>query len=206
MLRLRVTQWYLPLAVAAVLPIASTSTLVAQGEANPAASTSTLLAQGEANPFTSSADMANGARIFRPQCARCHGRDGTGGNGPDLTRGVYRYISSDASLFDLDADTGEKRWRFWTIPGEGKTSTPSSLGRTGVAGPARESSVTRRGRAGALVCPVLADTWHTTERQAASEEVSSLAEARTATSSHWMRRQASSSGASAWAERSNRHR
>ena len=37
--------------------------------------------------------------MFRRSCSLCHGADGTGGDGPDLTRGVFRHGSSDAALF-----------------------------------------------------------------------------------------------------------
>jgi len=44
-------------------------------------------------------DPAAGARLYRLHCAECHGRDGSGGLGPDLTRGVYRRGSTDQALF-----------------------------------------------------------------------------------------------------------
>ena len=51
------------------------------------------------NPHTTEADVEAGARVFRRSCSLCHGADGTGGDGPDLTRGVFRHGSSDAALF-----------------------------------------------------------------------------------------------------------
>ncbi len=51
------------------------------------------------NPHTAEADIEAGARVFRRSCSLCHGADGTGGDGPDLTRGVFRHGSSDAALF-----------------------------------------------------------------------------------------------------------
>ncbi len=50
------------------------------------------------NPHTSPADVAAGARFFRARCGLCHGVDGTGGRGPDLTRRVFRHGGSDAAL------------------------------------------------------------------------------------------------------------
>jgi cytochrome c oxidase cbb3-type subunit III len=44
-------------------------------------------------------DDSAGERLFRLHCAECHGLDGQGGRGPDLTRGVYRYGSSDQALY-----------------------------------------------------------------------------------------------------------
>ena len=38
------------------------------------------------NTHTSPADVIAGGRIYRSHCDECHGRDGTGGRGPDLTR------------------------------------------------------------------------------------------------------------------------
>src|SRR5712691_118224 len=44
-------------------------------------------------------DDSAGERLFRLHCAECHGLDGQGGQGPDLTRGVYRHGSSDQALY-----------------------------------------------------------------------------------------------------------
>src|SRR5438094_2609996 len=56
------------------------------------------------NPFNSPADQAEGARLFRGQCAACHGPNGTGGaGGPDLTAGAYRRGDSDEALFQIVA-------------------------------------------------------------------------------------------------------
>ena len=51
------------------------------------------------NPHTTEADVEAGAKVFQRSCSLCHGADGTGGDGPDLTRGVFRHGSSDAALF-----------------------------------------------------------------------------------------------------------
>src|SRR5262249_28158717 len=56
------------------------------------------------NPFNSPADQAEGARLFRGQCAACHGPNGTGGaSGPDLTVGAFRRGDSDEALFQIVA-------------------------------------------------------------------------------------------------------
>ena len=53
------------------------------------------------NLFTGALDVRMGQRVFRQQCGRCHGRDGTGGEGgPDLTNG-FRSASTDAGLFKI---------------------------------------------------------------------------------------------------------
>ena len=54
----------------------------------------------DTNPHTSPADVAAGGRIYRSHCVECHGRDGMGGRGPDLTRGDLRYGNSDTALAD----------------------------------------------------------------------------------------------------------
>ena len=51
------------------------------------------------NPYTSTEDVAAGQTAFGSRCASCHGFDGTGNRGPDLTRGVFRHGSSDRALF-----------------------------------------------------------------------------------------------------------
>ena len=56
----------------------------------------TLLAQQ--SPLTSRDDVAAGARLFRTNCAVCHGRNGEGGRGPNLAEGKFRHGSSDAAL------------------------------------------------------------------------------------------------------------
>ena len=40
-----------------------------------------------------------GELLFRLHCAECHGLDGQGGLGPDLTRGVYRHGETDEALY-----------------------------------------------------------------------------------------------------------
>jgi putative heme-binding domain-containing protein len=52
------------------------------------------------NPYTSREDEQAGARLFRAQCAGCHGPDGTGtGAGPNLASGVLVHGRSDEALF-----------------------------------------------------------------------------------------------------------
>ena len=52
-----------------------------------------VIARGQ-NP-----DPALGARLYRLHCSECHGLEGRGGQGPDLTRGVYRFGSTDEALY-----------------------------------------------------------------------------------------------------------
>src|SRR5260370_30041338 len=60
-------------------------------------------------------DDSAGERLFRLHCAECHGLDGQGGRGPDLTRGVYRHGSTDQALYQTIAQ------------GVAGTPTPSNL-------------------------------------------------------------------------------
>ena len=52
------------------------------------------------NPYSSPEDVAEGRWMIRAFCARCHGLDGTGARGPDLTRGRLRHGDSDADIFN----------------------------------------------------------------------------------------------------------
>jgi putative heme-binding domain-containing protein len=53
----------------------------------------------ERNPYTSSADEAIGRQYFLGHCAQCHGPEGEGGRGVNLTTGHYRHGSSDRQLY-----------------------------------------------------------------------------------------------------------
>ena len=64
----------------------------------------TASGQGRQNPFTSAADTAEGERLFQRNCVLCHGGNGTGGRGPDLTRGFFRRGNSDEQLFEIVQD------------------------------------------------------------------------------------------------------
>jgi cytochrome c oxidase cbb3-type subunit 3 len=84
-MRVRPAGWSLISVVAALCPLAL--------HAQHAGTTVT-------NPYLSAEDRAAGAKIFRSQCAGCHGRDGAGGaGGTDLTTGLFRHGASDEDLF-----------------------------------------------------------------------------------------------------------
>jgi cytochrome c oxidase cbb3-type subunit 3 len=53
----------------------------------------------EKNPYDSPADAAIGRRYFLGHCAQCHGPEGEGGRGVNLTTGRYRHGSSDRELY-----------------------------------------------------------------------------------------------------------
>ena len=83
------------IAVSCVLTVALVSPLAAQRRV---ASLDAQQGRTE-NPFRSTADVAAGQTLFQSRCASCHGFDGTGDRGPDLTRGIFRHGSSDRALF-----------------------------------------------------------------------------------------------------------
>lgn len=50
------------------------------------------------------ADLADGERLFRVHCARCHGMLGEGGEGPSLKRATLRHAPDDEALFEVIND------------------------------------------------------------------------------------------------------
>ena len=53
----------------------------------------------DTNPYSSAADLAIGRQYFLGHCAQCHGPEGEGGRGVNLTTGHYRHGSSDRQLY-----------------------------------------------------------------------------------------------------------
>ena len=51
------------------------------------------------NPYTSPDDVTAGGRIYRSHCAVCHGLEGKGGRGTDLTTGIFRRGSEDGDIY-----------------------------------------------------------------------------------------------------------
>jgi len=60
--------------------------------------------EGLSNPYSSAADVATGAVVYRQRCAVCHGPEGAGGKGTDLTRGRFEHGGSDDALYRTIAD------------------------------------------------------------------------------------------------------
>lgn len=56
-------------------------------------------AQEPRNPFDTPAAVQQGAALFQTHCSYCHGANGQGGRGADLTIGQYRHGGSDAKLY-----------------------------------------------------------------------------------------------------------
>ncbi len=67
----------------------------------------------EKNPFHSAADAQIGKRYYMGHCAFCHGPEGEGGRGVNLTTGRYRHGGSDRELFN----TIQKGVRGTEMPG-----------------------------------------------------------------------------------------
>jgi len=86
----------------------------------------------------SASDLETGRRLYRARCARCHGVEGGGGEGPALNRPYLRYARDDQTLVSVVRNG---------IPGTAMQASPwlsdlevrqiagyvRSLGRTGVA-------------------------------------------------------------------------
>jgi putative heme-binding domain-containing protein len=61
--------------------------------------TAVTAAAQSVNTQATPAGRAAGEKIFRSHCASCHGVNGTGGTGPNLTTGVFYHGSADADLY-----------------------------------------------------------------------------------------------------------
>ncbi len=81
----------------------------------------TLPATAQVLDSPSSADVAEGQRLFEKNCALCHGGDATGGRGPDLTRGLFRHASSDGQLFQIVQEGIDGTAMPWTGLSDRKT-------------------------------------------------------------------------------------
>lgn len=53
------------------------------------------------NPFDTAADIAAGQVTYMSDCAGCHGKDGEGGRGPALDRGLFRRATTDHEVYML---------------------------------------------------------------------------------------------------------
>jgi cytochrome c oxidase cbb3-type subunit III len=62
---------------------------------------STISAEPSPIPSLTGDDLANGQRLFRVHCARCHGMQGNGGEGPSLQRARLKHVTDDESLFSV---------------------------------------------------------------------------------------------------------
>ena len=80
---------------------ALTAGLRAQTVQNPALAGGSAAARpiAQTNPFSSAADLQQGSALFQVHCAVCHGANGEGGRGSDLTAGLYRRGGKDPELY-----------------------------------------------------------------------------------------------------------
>ncbi|RLA26626.1 MAG: hypothetical protein DRR11_19510 [Gammaproteobacteria bacterium] len=62
-------------------------------------------------------DLAEGEKLFRVHCARCHGIDGGGGEGSNLARSKLKYAPDDESLIRLlgEGIPGTGMPEIWTL-------------------------------------------------------------------------------------------
>jgi putative heme-binding domain-containing protein len=56
-------------------------------------------AAAQTNAFNTPEGIQQGAALFQTHCTYCHGAQGQGGRGSDLTTGQYKYGGSDANLY-----------------------------------------------------------------------------------------------------------
>jgi cytochrome c oxidase cbb3-type subunit III len=115
---------------------------------------------GNANPYTTLEDIAAGGRIFRSHCLGCHGRDGTGGRGPNLTRLDLRSGGSDQDLVNTISNgipgtempffffNGKQLWQLVTFVQSLRHSSPPLQ----VKGNPEAGAAFFRGKGGCLKC------------------------------------------------------
>jgi len=88
-----------------------------------------ILAEGAFTPrtrvngFTPFPQDLSGAELFKANCARCHGDDGKGGDGPDLTseKRQSKWKDSDEKLVNKITNGG------WGMPKFGKKLKPEEI-------------------------------------------------------------------------------
>ncbi|MGD9903087.1 MAG: c-type cytochrome [Vicinamibacterales bacterium] len=85
-------RWTRPVCLAAAVAVIATARIAAQ---YPAPELQRPLSAADA------ADLAEGRRLYRAQCALCHGIDGSGGYGPSLLKPAFARGADDAALFTL---------------------------------------------------------------------------------------------------------
>jgi len=82
----------------------------------------------------SAGDLADGERLFRVHCARCHGMAGEGGEGSNLVRSRLKHAADDQALIDLLSNgiPGTGMPAMWTLDENQRTRVAAyvrSLGR-----------------------------------------------------------------------------
>jgi putative heme-binding domain-containing protein len=115
------------------------------------------------NPFTTSADLAEGKKLYASRCAGCHGPAGDGGKGANLAMPALSHGSSDLALYrviryglqetEMPGHNMTQR-EIWQLVAHVRT-----LGRAGESvpsGDARKGAALVRGKGGCLQCHVVA--------------------------------------------------
>ena len=69
------------------------------------------------------ADLAEGEKVFKVHCARCHGIAGQGGEGSNLVRSKLKYATDDQALIDLlgEGIPGTGMPAIWTLDEQKRT-------------------------------------------------------------------------------------
>jgi cytochrome c oxidase cbb3-type subunit III len=112
------------------------------------------------NPYNSPEDVIAGGHIFRSHCLGCHGREGTGGRGPDLTRTELRYGNTDLEMANIIADgipgtempnfffNGRQLWQIVSFVQSLRQASPQFQ----VSGNTETGASLFRGKGGCLKC------------------------------------------------------
>ncbi len=80
------------------------------------------------------ADLAEGEKVFKVHCGRCHGIAGQGGEGSNLVRSKLKYATDDQALIDLlgEGIPGTGMPAIWTLDEKKRTQVAAyvrSIGR-----------------------------------------------------------------------------
>lgn len=126
---------------------------------------SSLPAQPDAFTANAPSDVEAGAKLFRANCAICHGLDGKGVRAPDLTTGKYRHGSTDQDMFKVIAN-GVKGTEMPAFTMEGRQTfqliaflrtLAERGGRGASSGDAAKGRAIFEGKGGCLKCHMAGD-------------------------------------------------
>ena len=109
-------------------------------------------------------DLADGERLFRIHCARCHGIDGEGGEGSNLARPKLKYATDDEALIEIlgSGIPGTGMPAIWTLDDEqairvaGYVRTLGRLEEEAMPGDPVRGAEIYRTRGGCPVCHIVA--------------------------------------------------
>lgn len=108
-------------------------------------------------------DLAEGEKLFRVHCARCHGIDGGGGEGSNLARSKLKYAPTDESLITLlgEGIPGTGMPAIWTLDEQQATlvaayvKTLGQLEEEEMPGDPERGAVVYRTSGGCPVCHIV---------------------------------------------------